>query len=259
MPKSEKPAKKTAAKKPKQKVGRKCSVCFHPAVDQINAQIVDGVSFRTISRQVTNDEKMRAAFQRHAENCLKIELAALIQRKKEEQAINVYTEFEENLAFARMLRTAAYEYLSDPIDPLKISIIPFAHEIDVSYFDNTDLTEGRNPKPKKKSSKLDMLLAQVEQLRNLDVDKVSIKHVDLRSFAIECIRAVDTCVDKFAKIGGEYFSDKETARREANAVKAIKDFLTEHPGMPKDQVIDAFSAGRNIPRERLADQLGVIG
>lgn len=224
--KSKAPAPTRKAKSP---VGRKCSICHHKEVDRINSLIHDGVSFRAISSQVQNDEKMRASLQRHTENCLKVELAALVQKKKEEQAINVYTEFEENLAFARSLRLAAWEYLSNPADPLKISLIPFAHEIDISYFDNTDLTEGKFPKPKKKSAKLDMLIAQIELLRNIDVDKISIKHVDLRSYAVECIRAVDMCIDKFARLGGAYKKDQpnetnpeEVARKVA--LRLVKEF-----------------------------------
>lgn len=218
-----------AKPKVKKKTGRKCSICHHKEVSQINAALHSGVSFRNIASQVMQNPKAYASVCRHAENCLKIELAALIQKKKEEQAIDVYEEFEQQLQIAKALRLACWEYLSDPTDPMKISLIPFAHEIEISYFDNTDLTEGKFPKPKKKRTTLDRLIMQVEQLRNLDVDKISIKHVDLRSYAVEVLRAVDMTLDKFAKIGGVY---KKEAPAETDpemvARKVVDRLVREH-------------------------------
>jgi hypothetical protein len=185
---------------------------------------------------------------RHTENCLKVAIAAVIAKKKEKQGIDVHREFEENLVFARRLRLAAYTYLSDPIDPLKILIIPFAHEIEVSYFDNTDLIGPEDdPKPKKKSAKLSMLLAQIEQLRNFEVDKVNIKHIDLRSFALDCIRTVDVCVDKFARLAGSYKKDGPNANDTESMAKRVVDRLVKEHGWSEDQAREHVSTFYEIP------------
>jgi hypothetical protein len=189
---------KKAAKKP---VGRKCSICTHKQVGQINKAIAEGVSFRRISSQFGMSDQ---SAKRHTENCLKLELQAAIAEKKVEQAIDVHKEFEENLDFARQLRIAAREYLSDPNDPLKMAILPRAEEIDVVYFDYNDMTGGENPMPKKKTAKLAVLIQKVEDVRNFEADKFTIKHYDLRKFALDAISTTDACIDKFAKLAGLY-------------------------------------------------------
>jgi hypothetical protein len=170
---------KKAAKKP---VGRKCSICTHKQVGQINKAIAEGVSFRRISSQFGMSDQ---SAKRHTENCLKLELQAAI-------------------AFARQLRIAAREYLSDPNDPLKMAILPRAEEIDVVYFDYNDMTGGENPMPKKKTAKLAVLIQKVEDVRNFEADKFTIKHYDLRKFALDAISTTDACIDKFAKLAGLY-------------------------------------------------------
>jgi hypothetical protein len=225
-------------------------------VSRINSLLADGVSFRTISNRIQNDDKLKPSLQRHAENCLKIAIAAVIAKKKEQQGIDIHKEFEENLAFARTLRLSAYEYLSDPVDPLKIAIVPFAHEIDVTYFDMTDLVGPEDdPKPKKKTAKLSMLLAQIEQLRNFEVDKISIKHVDLRSFALDCIRTVDVCVDKFARIAGAYKKDSPNPNDTEAVAKRVVERLVKEHGWTEQQAREHVSTLYEIPLEQPSDAI----
>lgn len=183
----------------KKSTGRKCSICTNEQRETINSQIATGVSFRGISRQFdVGDDSVR----RHSENCLGYTIGVLIQEKKIEQAIDVHAEFREQLVFAKELRVAARSYLSDPNDPLKLTIIPRADEIEVVYFDYQDKDDKGNPK--KKTAYLNVLLASIEEGATIEADKVQIKHVDLRKFALDAINTTDTCIDKFAKLGGEY-------------------------------------------------------
>jgi hypothetical protein len=190
----------------KQKVGRKCSICAHKDVGQINTLLSNAVSFRVISRQFTGDDKARDSLRRHTENCLKLEIGSIIKERKLENAINVHEEFREQLAFAKKLRAAAEEYLSSETDPMRLVLIPRADEIDVTYYDFADTTP--KGEPKKKTATLHALMAKVENL-NLEADKITIKHVDMRKFALDAINTADTCIDKFAKLGGDYSKDKE--------------------------------------------------
>lgn len=202
---------------------RKCTICSHKQTSKINKAISDGASLRRIAAQYSLSPN---SILRHTENCLKLSLSAFVEKKLEKQGIDVYKEFEANLEFARKLRAAAEEYLADPLDPLRLAIIPRADEIDVVYYESwaavspaaegeSDGTEvakpTRLPKPTKKTAKLSMLLESVEEMRNIEVDKVSIRHMDLRKFALDAIEVADTCVDRFAKLRGEYQQDKPNA------------------------------------------------
>ncbi len=271
-----KPAAKNKSVKPaKQKVGRKCTICHHEQVGQINTAIHKGVAFRVISRQIKNNDTARDAIRRHTENCLKIEVAALIQQKKTEQAVDVIAEFKEQLVFTKKLRSAAEMYLSDPLDPLKIAINPFSHEISVSYFDYTELLPSGAPT--KKTAPLSNLLNAVQEIgkmimasdanvdgdmvfgKILQIDKISVRHVDLRSFALDAIKTTDMCLDKFAKISGIYQQDRENEQKVQRMVTAIEQYLENHPDADRPEVYKHFAKGRGVPIEKVHEHFGVIG
>ena len=255
---------------------RKCTVCSHTKLAEINKEISAGKPYRAIA---LNYKLGVQSMYRHVETCLKLSFAAVIEKKKEDAAIDVYKEFEEQLAFAKQLRESAREYLSDPLDPLRINIIPFADEIQVSYFDHTETTESGQPT--KKTASLAQLLHAVQEIgkmlmaadantdgqlfseavfaRILSIDKISIKHVDLRSFALDAIKTTDQCIDRFARLGGLYQKEAENKKDFENALAAVKGFLTTHPEADKEKVIGTFATGRGIPAERIKQELGMIG
>jgi len=189
--------------------GRKCSICTHAKVDEINRKVVEGGSFRGIARHFDTDD---SSLMRHVSNCLEVEIRALIKEQKIAQAVNVYEEFQEQLAFAKNLRDTAKNYLSDPDDPFELFIGPQAHEIDITYYDFNDLEEvgsGENVtlKPKKKKAKLNVILAELAG-RGIESSRVDVKTLDIRKFALDAISTADVCIDKFARMGGAYQKDK---------------------------------------------------
>lgn len=206
----QKPAVKPSAGKKqvrtKKAVGRPCSVCSHDAVKQINSLINNGKSFRAISCQIQGNDKMRMSIQRHTENCLKLELATLIKENKIENAIDHYQEISEQLQFAKDLRIAAREYLSDP-ETGRLILIPRSDEISVIYEDYMDLTPKGNPK--KKTDLLDTLLERAKEGR-IEPLRTIVKHVDIRQFALNAINTVDTVLDKIAKKENLYGDKSQT-------------------------------------------------
>ncbi len=154
----------------------KCSVCSHKQVKRFNTELLNGKALRDIALRGGMSHQ---SVYRHLENCLKVEVQAVIQENKVARAIDVHEEFREQLDFAKKLRQAAEFYLRDTSDPLKLSIIPRADEIDITYLDHTDMTGGEYPQPKQKTAKLSVLLATIEEVRNIEADKINIKHVDL--------------------------------------------------------------------------------
>jgi hypothetical protein len=203
------------------KTGRKCSVCSHEEVIQIDTEINKGVSFRGLSLKYGMSDMSVA---RHAQNCLALEISTLIKEKKVGRAINVYDEFCEQLAFAKKLRIAAEDYLANGEDPGKIDLIPRAHEIEVTYYDNTELNEFG--KPRKKTNTLAFLLDEVESQSDMESTRVTVKHIDIRKFALDAISVADLCIDRFAKLGGDYTKEKQNASDIADIAEEIVNRLT---------------------------------
>lgn len=196
--------------KEKSKAGRKCVICTHADTERINLAITDGVSFRTIAHQNGGFDKNCVS--RHAQNCLGIDVRVIAEKQRAAQAINVYEEFAEQLAFAKTLRDTAQMYLSDPDDPFGLFLGPQAHEIDITYYDHNDLEEvgsGENItlRPKKKKAKLNDLLAEMAG-KGFESSRVEIKTLDIRKYALDAISTADVCIDKFARMGGAYQKDK---------------------------------------------------
>jgi hypothetical protein len=238
-------------------MGRKCTVCSSGNLRAVDKAIREGGTYRGIAAQYKIGV---SSMLRHTENCLGLTLSAITKQRGEKSAINVYQEFEANLAFASKLRIAAEEYLADPIDPLQMKLQPFAHEVDIAYFDWSDLEgEGGDAKPKKKTAKLSMLIADAEKVRNFEVDRITIKTVDLRSWALDAIKTVDLCVDRFARLAGEYQKDQDNAKTLKDTLGAIQTYLNEHPEADREKVIHTFAVGRNVPADKIAENLGIIG
>ena len=198
-------------------VNTKCTICRGKRADKreaINAALGKGLSHKDIealtgvpSRTIGN----------HAQH-----LPELFRQAKErgilEQPIDVYREFRELLDFAKPLCAAAREYLSD--DSGKIVLVSRAHEISVMYEDSSDKTAKGDPK--RKIDSLEALLERAEA-GGVSISRAVVKHVDIRSFALDAIRTGESCIDKFAKLGGDY---QENRRNEAD-MKNLAERLTE--------------------------------
>lgn len=260
--------------------GRKCSICSHDDVKKINSLINEGTSFRRISSHFGMADR---SVSRHAENCLNLEIAMLLKEKRIENAIDHQQEITEQLEFAKALRLAARQYLSDP-DTGELTLIPRAREITVIFEDYDDL--NRQNEPKKKREKLDTLLEKLENVRRfhtqllradverilenadkevkekvstlfdnyhtdfVEVTKTEIKHVDIRQYALNAITIVDLVLDKVAKVKGLYQADKPNDTTIENAVRGFQWWLEDNPGATpeeKDIWIKRFAVGAKLP------------
>ena len=190
---------------PKTRLGRPCSICLHFAVADINAaiaQVNPPKSFRAISRQFFNNESSRDSIRRHTERCLKLDIHALIEEKRVEQAIDHYNELVQLLNFAKELIAAAREILTDS-ETGKITLAPNADEIEVVYLDHAD-TDAQL-KPKRKKMLLQKIIDSVQSIEpRFKYEVAQLKSVDIRDFALKTISAADSVLDKFAKVDGHY-------------------------------------------------------
>ena len=196
----------------KKSSGRKCSVCFHERIAEINSQINAPKSLRAISLQFGMSHTSVA---RHTQKCLNLEISALIKEKKIERAIDHYQEIIEQLKFAKELRVTAREYLTDP-ETGRLILIPRSDEIEVVYLDHNDLLMG---KPVRKRAKLDAILEEIYVDGAKEADKWSVKHVDIRSFALDAIKTTDLVLDKIARLEGHYQTERTNAADTTNAIR----------------------------------------
>lgn len=205
---------------------RKCTICVHKQVAAINKAICNSDSYRNIGKRFNVGH---VSVLRHVTVCLNFKYQTLVEENRVAQAVNVYEEFQEQLAYAKSLRETSKMYLSDPDDPFGLFIGPQAHEIDITYFDFNDLEEvgvGENMtlKPKKKKAKLNTILAELAG-RGIESSRVDIKTLDIRKYALDAINTADVCIDKFARMGGAYQKDRRNERDPAQLMEDLVNFL----------------------------------
>lgn len=222
---------------------RKCSICSHADTKKINKAICNSDSYRNIGDRFGMSH---VTVSRHVDTCLKLDSKAINENVKIKQAINVYEEFTEQLDFAKSLRLAAREYLADTADPLKLSITPKAHEIEVTYFDHNDMEtigfgENAIERPKKKTAQLSVILESLT-VGGMEPDKFKVTTIDIRKFALDAIHTTDVCIDKFAKIEGLYTKDKDNPVTIENITTGIKEWYT-------NIVHDHKEYGKPMPEE----------
>lgn len=225
--------------------GPKCSICTHPNALKVAKAISEGkLSYYEIvskflkqgSSEDLSVDAWEQRIHRHARECLKNATAAVVKNKMlEKQGIVAYDELVEQLQFAKELRNAARAYLTDP-ETGEVDLSPHAHEVRVHYWQTRDSIESAEiaglklrGQRRKKIETLQVLLDKIDSERPEPYDErelVSIKQVDLRSFALDAIRTCDGVLDKFARMGGLYKADQtnpnDIAIRAAQAIALVR-------------------------------------
>lgn len=126
-------------------------------------------------------------------------------KRTDKRIVDVYLEFQKNLEFVGKLRDASEKWLQHPESDV-FSIDPRGDEIDIVYFDYEDKDQSGNPK--RKVACLQDVLAKLQGTR-YESDAQFIKTVDLREYALKAVDRIETTLDKFAKMGGDYSKEKE--------------------------------------------------
>lgn len=222
---------------------RKCTICHHKLVEEIDKRIAEGTAFRIIANQFAVGN---SSIQRHVEKCLRVDMQQAMVERKIRSKINVTEEYAEQLRLAKATREAAMAWLLDPEDPLKVTLIPRADEIEVVYYDHNDLFMGQ---PKRKRANLQVMFAALASEGGWQPDKYSVKHVDLRQFALSCLQAADMAIDKLAKIEGAYTENRP------NPVAAALSMLQE---IAKAEGTDLRGAIRALLAEQKERQIEIL-
>lgn len=174
----------------------------------------NGVQAARIAGYKGKDETLRAIA---SENLTKPNIRSILAQNTaqasaiaQKQAINVYEEFRKNFEFVGKLRGACENWLNVGGE---FAIEPRTNEIDVVYWDQATKQHV--------TERLDRVLAKAELLGELPKLTPFIKTVDLREYALKVIDRIDTTLDKFAKMGGDYTKERENPATELAMTEAL--------------------------------------
>lgn len=224
--------------------GRTCSICSHPQVRQINSLIRKGVSIRGISAKYSVTD---SSLCRHLEKHLKLQVAAVIEKQQEAQAIDVIAEFTSLLAETKEALEASKAVLT--VNG-KIDFNPRAWEVEVVYLDPAQTDKDGNMFPQKEP--LADILYRLKENWKLIPQHTFVKIQDMRKIHLEAIAKTDSLLDRFAKLGGLYQDNKANPQNEA--IKQITAMVTtwaEKSGKTFDETLQDVLAdyGNTIPPE----------
>jgi hypothetical protein len=188
-------------------VPRLCTICTHPARQDIEKSIADGQSNRSIAKQyrVGADAVLRhkrdhfpqlladslatpaSDAQRDTPaNRVTAAVAAHVQRnitEEGEHVVDVFRELFLQLDRLGRLYDAIHEWLADPDDPTKYFIGARSHEINVVYLDYDDCSESG--KPSRKRATLQELLDRIERDGHHEPERSESRHADPRELLVK--------------------------------------------------------------------------
>ncbi len=228
---------------------RRCTICSHEQTTQINNSVQDGQSFRSIALRY---DLSHTAVIRHALNCLKTDYTAIDSQDKAVQIVDVKTRFQANLQKAEKWGNAADKWLTVNGET---EIDPRAHEVEVIYTDQTEKTALKWPKQRKAT--LQSVIDWIKQdcQGKIKIERVSVKTMDPRKFALDSLDKIDMCLNRFAMIFGEYTSAKENpANIQQNLISYMVEYAQTWPELTQEQYLEAaanFIAGATTDKVKL--------
>ncbi len=234
----------------KKSTGAPCTICSHPDKKQIDSAIAQETPFRNL---VERFGLSLGGISRHTTNHLRLEIQALVKQKRIQGAIDVYREFEEQLAFAKDLREAARHSLTFGS---VIDLSPKSQEIDVVYSD--PLSVDHNGEMAKRKDTLENLLFKLAGIAI--AGHVVVKTVDPRKFALDAINTTDACIDKFAKLAGAYQKDDTNETDISKVIRCYQKWLDDYPDArpeEKREWITWFAEGSGIDEAELVRSIQV--
>lgn len=165
----------------------------HPEREQIENDIIHGVSYRKIAEKygMSNTTVFNYAHSRLKD--------LLIDSKKMRQwnGDRLVGEIEKILSRAQKLFDALDDYLQDPRDPDKYTVSPRADDIDVVYYDGE--VDG---KAAKRVAKLQDLIDELRGNEKIVLDH-RLRGNDPRKLFLETIDRLGAQLEKIGKIRGE--------------------------------------------------------
>lgn len=144
-----------------------------------------GLSYGSVQRYVSQKLRYTAAMAVKEGN---YDGAALLSR------------IEETIVYVQRMYEACDEWLRDPEDSTRYNLDARASEIEVTYDEYWEDSEG-NQRKRRKKSRLQYLLNQADVMAE-DIIMVESKHADPRSLILDTARTLNRQLETLAKIAG---------------------------------------------------------
>lgn len=219
--------------------GRKCSICTHKQVSQINKKLVEGVSLRNISQNYKMDV---ASVHRHVNNCLKVDLQAVQEARKTEQAFDFATELQKLYIKANKMVFALEKWLSDPENDEEYDIGPRDSEITLIAHDWNKMFMG---KPTRVKVKLGDVLKALRKDAKLETLAIQSAAMDNRKLYLEAFKTLTDRLEQMAKFYGLYTKEKKNPQDIEDTATVIIERLKQK-GWDEDKARDWINRNPDI-------------
>lgn len=249
--------------------------------------IAKGTSFRAISRQFWGNDTARDAVRRHAENCLKFDVAAAAAAKQANHREKFYERLEKRFGSVEKMLDACEKWLADPDNENEFDISPRDTELTVVYVDPNELDLLGNPRTKKATldkifetlaarrllvSDLNSFIAdQGETIETEDLNdfvelhaslptqviKVKSDAVDNRKLMLDSLSQFTKQMQIAARVYGIEQQPRENDQKIEKVVKAVIFWLEDHPSEKDNltEVVRDFARASTVPSGDLMDKV----
>jgi hypothetical protein len=168
------------------KVRRKCKVCDHKQVAEINRRLRDGDSLNSISLRYNISRRTLTS---HKSECLSKLLAQDETAKKVIVGDSIIKTIEEQITKVMKMIDACDDYLTDPDDPEKYFLGPQGHEIEVVY--NLIDKETGKILPQKEKANIQDLLQEIEEKAGYVIKGYASKQTDPRELLLKALSKLE--------------------------------------------------------------------
>ena len=169
----------------------------HPQKDKIIKALVKGTSFREITGQYGIS---KSSLSRYLNDSLFPKVAKHVAERDMKDAKFVLSEIDSIISKMKKLYDACDEYLTDPDNPDKYSLMPRAWEQEIKYLDYSNVSE-ENPKPEQKTMMVQDLINEMRDHKK-ELIEIKYKHHDPRKIITETATVMTKQLELLARIQG---------------------------------------------------------
>jgi len=221
-----------------------CLVCKHPKVLEIDKDYLSGKY--VITALARKYGLTRSPMYRHCYKHIPQRMAELAEKRNLDNAQKVMDRLIERTAEVEKLLVACDEYLKDPDDPEKYTLIPRAEEVQVVYIDRD--YDGNQIRCKAQLSQL------LESLGN-KVLSWQYRHADPRRLILEAARTLEGVLLTLSKIAGYVKPADKITNVQVNIVAMLPNVMMTLNKFPeaKQAVLKTLEKARAIKDANAGD------
>lgn len=169
----------------------------HPQKNAIIKKLITGKSFREITEQYGVS---KTTLSRYLNEHLFPAVAKHEAERDMKDAKFVLQEIDSIISKMKKLYDACDEYLTDPDNPDKYSLMPRAWEQEIRYLDYSNVSE-ENPKPVQMTMDIQTLIDRLND-RKCEIEFIKYKHHDPRKIITETATVMTKQLELLARIQG---------------------------------------------------------